>query len=66
MIPTPTPYLRFVEREQIVETTPEYSTTRLVRVLQQFWEHPDGKDAVGDMFKMKMGTWRDVPLEQEP
>jgi hypothetical protein len=59
-------YLRFVKREEIFSA--EYSThtmTRTVRILQQFWEHPNGKDAAGDMFKMKMGTWRDVPVEKE-
>ncbi len=66
MTPTPTMHLRFVEREQIVETTPKYSVAHAVRVLQQFWEHPDGKDAAGDVFRMKMGTWRDVPVEKEP
>jgi hypothetical protein len=66
VIPGQTLYLRFVEREEIFSA--EYSThtmTRTVRILQQFWEHPNGKDAAGDMFKMKMGTWRDVPVEKE-
>jgi len=62
MIPGQTLYLRFVEREEIVEQHPTHAVTRTVRILQQFWEHPNGKDAAGDMFKMKMGTWRDVPV----
>jgi len=65
MIPGQTLYLRFVEREEIVEQHPTHTVTRTVRILQQFWEHPNGKDAAGDMFKMKMGTWRDVPVEKE-
>jgi hypothetical protein len=63
---TPTNNLRFVERkERIDEQHPTHAVTRTVRILQQFWEHPNGKDAAGDMFKMKMGTWRDVPVEKE-
>ncbi len=64
MTPILTPHLRFVERDQIVETTPKHSVARTVRILQQFWEHPDGKDAVGDVFEMKRGTWRDVPVDK--
>ena len=62
---TPTMNLRFIERMEIVYSAPrdELSTARKVRVLQQFWEHPDGKEAAGDMFRVVMGTWRDVPLE---
>jgi hypothetical protein len=63
---TPTNKLRFVERDEIIgERHPMLRTSRTVRILQQFWEHPNGKDAAGDMFKMKMGTWRDVPVEKE-
>jgi hypothetical protein len=36
-----------------------------VRILQQFWEHPDGEYVCGDMFKQVCGKWRDVPLEEE-
>ncbi len=65
-VPTNVLYLRFVERAEIIdEQHPTHAVTRTVRILQQFWEHPNGKDAVGDMFKMKMGTWRDVPVEKE-
>ena len=62
---TPTMHLRFIERLEIVYSAPgdELSTARKVRVLQQFWEHPDGKEAAGDMFRIVVGTWRDVPLE---
>jgi hypothetical protein len=61
----PTNKLRFVERDEIVVQHPAPPIfTRTVRILQQFWEHPNGKDAAGDMFKMKMGTWRDVPVEK--
>jgi hypothetical protein len=63
MTPILTPHLRFVEREQILARHATHSVAHTVRILQQFWEHPDGKDAAGDVFKMKMGTWRDVPVE---
>jgi len=65
---TPTMHLRFIERLEIVYSAPgdELSTARKVRVLQQFWEHPNGKEAAGDMFRIVMGTWRDVPLETKP
>ena len=58
----PTNNLRFVERE-VEREAPTFSqvfgcvTTRTVRILQQFWEHPNGKDAAGE--------WRDVPVEKE-
>jgi hypothetical protein len=54
----PTNNLRFVERDEIVdEQHPTHAVTRTVRILQQFWEHPNGKDAAGE--------WRDVPVEKE-
>jgi hypothetical protein len=65
MTPIPTFHLRFIERQQIVEQTPTYSAAKTIKVLQQFWEHMDGQEAVGDMFVTKLGTWRDVPLVKE-
>lgn len=63
MIPIPTLHLRFVEKQVVVESTPEQTTTKSVRVLQQFWEHPDGREVCGTMFKTSAGTWQDVPFE---
>ena len=57
---TPTPKLRFVEREVQVpapELGPNIAKTIEVRVLQQWWE--TDHHAVVD------GEWRDVPLEVE-
>lgn len=54
--------LRFLERDEIVERHADHCVTRTVRVLQQFWPDPNGKDAAGDMFNVQMGEWRDVPL----
>ena len=61
---TPTAHLRFVERTEIIDSNPEtgISTGRTIRVLQQFWETPHGKDVVGDMFIQIYGKWVDVPL----
>lgn len=66
MTPIPTLHLRFVERQEFdpENSTHEYAAHRTVRVLQQFWEDPSGGDAVGDMFKMVIGRWRDIPLER--
>ncbi len=62
MIPTPTFYLRFIERDEVVGREVGCVVTKKVRVLQQFWAHPDGKECAGDIFRAENGTWRDVPL----
>lgn len=56
---SPTPKLRFVERQAEV-----HGDIKLVRVLQQWWsiglaEIAKNPSRVGD------GEWRDVPLEKE-
>jgi hypothetical protein len=33
-----------------------------VQIVQQFWEHPNGKEAAGDMFTLIMGSWIDLPV----
>ena len=58
----PTLYLRFVERDQVVEQHPTHSISRTVRVLQQSGGTPNGTEAAGDMFDTRLGEWRDVPL----
>ena len=62
---TPTMHLRFVERTEIVEQTSEASIGRKVKVLQQFWETPNGSDVIGDMFIQIYGVWRDIPLVKD-
>ena len=59
-----TNHLRFIERTEIVDSNPEtgVSTGRTIRVLQQFYETPHGKEVVGDMFVQIYGKWVDVPL----
>ena len=56
---TPTPKLRFVERDDETSWTP-----KTVRILQQWWE-PERNiiDAVAE--KKTQGEWRDIPLEKE-
>ena len=55
---TPTPKLRFVERDDETSWTP-----KTVRILQQWWEPEQN---IIDMVAGKtQGEWRDVPLEQE-
>ena len=61
---TPTMHLRFIERTEIIDSNPEtgISTGRRVKVLQQFWETPNGKDVAGDAFVQIYGVWKDIPL----
>jgi hypothetical protein len=65
MTPIPTLHLRFIERQVIVEQHETFSTAKTVKVLQQFWEHVDGQEVMGDMFVTKVGTWKDIPLVRE-
>ena len=55
---TPTPKLRFVERDDETSWTP-----KTVRILQQWWEPEQN---IIDMVAGKtQGEWRDIPLEEE-
>ena len=64
---TPTPKLRFVERNDETSWTP-----KTVRILQQWWEvgnmvlaiHVTDKDG-NTLPSPNCGEWRDVPLEVE-
>jgi hypothetical protein len=57
---TPTPKLRFVEREiqepYEFELHKHISITKRVRILQQWWVGTELSD---------MSEWRDVPIEKE-
>ena len=55
---TPTPKLRFVERDDETSWTP-----KTVRILQQWWE-PE-KNIIDMVAGKTQGEWRDVPLEAE-
>ena len=67
---TPTPQLRFVEREV---PAPEYGEGigKTVRILQQWWEDRNMRLAVqsydkyGTPIARYQGEWRDVPMEKE-
>ena len=64
---TPTMHLRFVERPTIVDhkSVEGISTIRTTKVLQQFWETPNGSDVIGDMFIQIYGVWKDIPLVKD-
>ena len=55
---TPTPKLRFVERN-----TNDPNAPRTIRILQQWWEVENITDALHN--NILDGEWRDVPLENE-
>ena len=59
---TPTPKLRFVERQA---PAPEHgpNITKGVRVLQQWWASNPNDD--NEIRSGVNGEWRDVPLEVE-
>jgi hypothetical protein len=56
---TPTPKLRFVEREVFVFVV----TPKTVRILQQWWESE--YNIIDMVVDKKAGEWRDVPIEKE-
>jgi hypothetical protein len=55
---TPTPKLRFVERDDETSWTP-----KTVRILQQWWE-PE-RNIIDMVAGKTQGEWRDIPLEVE-
>jgi hypothetical protein len=54
---TPTPKLRFVERDSYSRNGEHFTHPHKVRILQQWWEYNSGA--------IPNGEWRDVPIEQE-
>jgi hypothetical protein len=67
MTPIPRVYLRFIERDEIIGQDPQKKcfVAKQVKVLQQFWAHPGGKDYSGDLFNLESGTWCDIPTVKE-
>ena len=69
---TPTPKLRFVERDSYSRNGEHFVQPHKVRILQQWWEGI-GPNAVinyahPDAYKLRdnpPGEWRDVPIEKE-
>ena len=65
---TPTPKLRFVEREIGYSKTGNITDFKTVRILQQWWQTNNTINLgwTGDMpLRKAEGEWRDVPLEEE-
>ena len=60
----PTMYLRVLVRQELdtENSNHEYIAHKNVEVIQQFWEHANGREAAGDMFVTIMGSWHDLPL----
>ena len=69
---TPTPKLRFVERDSYSKNGEHFVEPFKVRILQQWWEdknvmlavHITDKDG-NTLPSPTCGEWRDVPLEEE-
>ena len=65
---TPTPKLRFVERDSYSRNGEHFREPHKVRILQQWWEKSMTINLgwTGDMpLRKAEGEWRDVPLEKE-
>jgi hypothetical protein len=54
---TPTPKLRFVEREVRIQICEGIARCEYHKFLQQWWEYNSGA--------IPNGEWRDVPVEKE-
>lgn len=61
----PTNHLRFIVKDEIVSSNENSVIAKKVKVLQQFWEHANGKDVAGDMFVQMYGSWLDIPLVKD-
>ena len=60
---TPTPKLRFIERDSYSKNGEHFVEPFKVRILQQWWA-PEG--ATENEIRLELaGEWRDVPLEKE-
>ncbi len=59
---TPTPKLRFVERDSYSTNGEHFVEPVKIRILQQWWEDRVYK---GNNWFVEGGEWRDVPLEKE-
>lgn len=58
---TPTPRLRFVERDSYSKNGEHFAQPFKMRILQQWWT------VTGTLpeFQHQYGEWRDVPVEKE-
>ena len=63
---TPTPKLRFVEREIQMPVQGDFVVTyKTVRILQQWWEKDIASQYTAAIAGDSSGEWRDVPIEKE-
>ena len=68
---TPTPKLRFVERDSYSHNGEHFREPHKVRILQQWWENTNialtslNYDEYGRPYVKHPGEWRDIPLETE-
>jgi hypothetical protein len=60
---TPTPKLRFVERDSYSRNGEHFREPHKVRILQQWWKVENVTDALHN--NILDGEWRDVLLEKE-
>jgi hypothetical protein len=60
---TPTPKLRFIERDSYSRNGEHFLEPHKVRILQQWWE-PE-RNIIDRAAGKAHGEWRDVPLEEE-
>ena len=62
---TPTPRLRFVERDSYSKNGEHFAQPFKMKILQQWWESEwDGAWVTQTEFR-PTGEWRDVPVEKE-
>lgn len=64
---TPTPKLRFIERQVPVpyELQENVTQTKTVRILQQWWEKDIASQYTAAISGDSSGEWRDVSIEKE-
>jgi len=60
---TPTPRLRFVERDSYSKNGEHFVEPFKIRILQQWWE--ESIEVASSWGRLPQGEWRDVPLEKE-
>lgn len=60
---TPTPKLRFIERDSYSHNGEHFLEPHKVRILQQWWATDPA--CYEDWILKVNGEWRDVPLEEE-
>ena len=64
---TPTPKLRFVEREKSMpfQGRQDVHVKQVTRILQQWWEKDIASQYTAAIAEDSSGEWRDVPIEKE-